>query len=866
MKKIIITLLFLASSIFSYAQLYDIHDLDDCKSLTEYSQLNGTYTKLATNPDAGDTANPNVSKLKATASNGQVRFNLPFNITEPSTISWSIRIYSANGTAAGNTGSVSLRLFQKSANNLGTDYISNLGTFSKTGGVWQTLSGTMEVTATHASITKFDGINILISTGGTSFEDLYFDDLQFSINPDIVIADDTADLLAGNVWLYDNRVGNLKTSITEINSTADENITTPTTSGNATEKALRVTRGTTKFSSVKFDHGDLNYNTAGSVKFRIFPACINTGTVTPSVKYFIRKNNLGSTQRSSSDISLTANIWNEITIDLSTLTGGGSAATIFDDSLLFFNVDDQPGANGAVYYIDAFQVPASTATWTGSTDTDWATGANWDINTTPNSLFNVSIPTGKNPVISSSTGAKVNNLTVDGAGSLTVNAGGSLIVEGTSTGNITYNVNVADTNWHLISSPVVGATYGDAWNSANNVDQTGQSNTLAAVSTYTNTSAAAGSWNYFTNGASDATFNTGQGYSLKRTAVGDYVFTGAVQTASLTPTITTNDLGGANENRWNLLGNPFSSYLSVEDLLTLTANATALEDSSEALYVWNGSAYVGITTGYVYPGQAFFVNSNAASTTFALNEDMLSHQTTATFYRTTNSDVSLTLMMNDGATFKSTEITYSEAKTTGLDARFDIGAFTGVATDFSVYTQLVSDYKGVGFMRQALPNSDYENMIVSVGVKAAAGKELSFTADALNLPEGIKVFLEDRVANTFTRLDEENANYKITLTEALNGVGRFYLHTAQSALSVSDDAILNSIHIFNTSNRNLRITGLSEGKASLSLYNLLGKKVMTSSFDAANVQDISLPKLATGVYIVSLKATSGTVNKKIILD
>ena len=67
-------------------------------------------------------------------------------------------------------------------------------------------------------------------------------------------------------------------------------------------------------------------------------------------------------------------------------------------------------------------------------------------------------------------------------------------------------------------------------------------------------------------------------------------------------------------------------------------------------------------------------------------------------------------------------------------------------------------------------------MVIPVGISADAGKEITFTADALNLPSGLKVFLEDRENNVFTRLDEAGSIYKFTLIEASNDIGRFYLH------------------------------------------------------------------------------------------
>jgi NurA-like 5'-3' nuclease len=43
----------------------------------------------------------------------------------------------------------------------------------------------------------------------------------------------------------------------------------------------------------------------------------------------------------------------------------------------------------------------------------------------------------------------------------------------------------------------------------------------------------------------------------------------------------------------------------------------------------------------------------------------------------------------------------------------------------------------------------------------------------LNLLSRFKVFLEDRIPNTFARLDKVNSIYKVILTETLNGIGRF---------------------------------------------------------------------------------------------
>ena len=155
-------------------------------------------------------------------------------------------------------------------------------------------------------------------------------------------------------------------------------------------------------------------------------------------------------------------------------------------------------------------------------------------------------------------------------------------------------------------------------------------------------------------------------------------------------------------------------------------------------------------------------------------------------------------------------------------------------------------------------------MVVPVGIIAAAGKEITFTAESSNLPFGLKVFLEDRENNIVTRLDEVNSNYKITLNNALNGSGRFYLHTRSSALS-TDNIALEGTNIYQLDKNSLRINGINSNKASIKIYSILGKQVLDQSFSSKGNSDITLPNLNTGVYIVQVATEKGKIKKKIVL-
>ncbi|MEN8703580.1 MAG: T9SS type A sorting domain-containing protein, partial [Polaribacter sp.] len=195
---------------------------------------------------------------------------------------------------------------------------------------------------------------------------------------------------------------------------------------------------------------------------------------------------------------------------------------------------------------------------------------------------------------------------------------------------------------------------------------------------------------------------------------------------------------------------------------------------------------------------------------------------------------------------------------------YDSSTFGGYASALEVYTGLVEGGSAKKLAIQSLPNENFEEMIIPVGVTADANSEIVFSAEALNVPSGYNVFLEDRLNNTFTRLDEVNATYTATVTKDSTD-GRFFLHTKSSALSTESE-LLNSVSIYTSNAATLRIVGLSQGEASVKLFNLLGKQVMSTNFNAQGVKELSLPNLTTGVYIVQLETAAGKLNKKIVLE
>ena len=256
-----------------------------------------------------------------------------------------------------------------------------------------------------------------------------------------------------------------------------------------------------------------------------------------------------------------------------------------------------------------YTVASSSTTWTGGSDTDWATASNWD-NGVPTSSLDATIPDVTNaPIISASTGAAVKDLTINESDGLTINSSGSLIVSGTSTGNITYNRNLATENWYLVSSPVEGQDI-DTFVAAEGL-ASGTNGSNLGLSDYNN---ATPGWTYYQNGASGTgSFTSGDGRSIKLASQGDISFTGTINTSDVTVAMT------SNSNGFNLVGNPYPSYVAGNENADGTNNILTINSANlteNTLWFWNQStgSYNQInqasTAFQIAPAQGFFCERN----------------------------------------------------------------------------------------------------------------------------------------------------------------------------------------------------------------------------------------------------------------
>ncbi|SEC85050.1 Por secretion system C-terminal sorting domain-containing protein [Tenacibaculum sp. MAR_2009_124] len=479
--------------------------------------------------------------------------------------------------------------------------------------------------------------------------------------------------------------------------------------------------------------------------------------------------------------------------------------------------------------------------WIGATNNDWNTSSNWLDDSIPNSISNVIIPEGLTNYPTISTEVTVS--------SIQMSSGTSLIANAPVTGLITYKRNLPNTNWHLVSPPVSGETIEDLISNNSFASGTG---TNIGIAPYNNDGTA---WDYQTS-SSTGGLVSGQGISVKLNSSGFISFTGSLNVDNISYPIT------QNTSNFNLVGNPFTSY--VNSATFTTENSGIL--SEETIWLWDGTQYITYNAASpieLAPGQGFFLEASRNGSVIFSSSNQ-SHQTTDTFMRSSESLLpAFELFINGHGKQKSTKVFYIDDKTTGFDNGYDSSMFSEDSSDMAVFTQLVSDNEGKQLAIQTLPNNSYETIVIPVGLNFQTGN-ITFSANTLNFPTDVKIILEDRVNEVLTDLSEQS--YSVVLNENAHGIGQFYVHTSRDVLGINSSESLNNISIYKSANNSITINGLQVEKASLTIYSIVGKKIMSSKFSSNGNSIISIPKLSTGVYLIEINSPSEKINKKIVIN
>ena len=446
-------------------------------------------------------------------------------------------------------------------------------------------------------------------------------------------------------------------------------------------------------------------------------------------------------------------------------------------------------------------------------------------------------------------------------------------------------VNSVAGGWDLISAPVSGLTISSFVDTNSDVATNGSSPTQYAVGVYTNTaaaSAAGNEWqNYTSSSVGSTEFEDSKGYQMATTGGSKVEFRGVPHTGTQTIDIVYSETGVGPDNvasdgsRFNLVGNPYPSYITVTDFIN--TNTSSLGGAGhQAVQGWTGSGYTTknlASGGYIAPGQGFMVAAVGPSVgdtaTITFNVGMMTSSASGAndFVSSMMNDnrSELFLSFNQNQIEKSTEIYFLDNVTDLLDSGYD--AYVFGLEDAKIYTRLVQDDEGVNLAIQSLAYSEMWDKVIPLGLNALGGEEMTVSISHRTTPADLNIYLEDTEEGTMTNLLEED--FVLTPAADLGGVGRFFIHMTADTMS-NEDISTSMLNAYKAANANyITIEGLAtqSNNINVSLFNILGRKVLNTSLsNSMNTQTISTVGMASGIYVIELESGTDRLTKKLIIQ
>ena len=487
------------------------------------------------------------------------------------------------------------------------------------------------------------------------------------------------------------------------------------------------------------------------------------------------------------------------------------------------------------------------------------TGAGLNVLPTGNLTVNGNIDTGNNLVICS-----------------TSTQFPSLIVNGTATGRAVYKryINEAFAN-ELVSAPLAGQTFADfASENPNMFEDPTPGSDLVLFGPFNNITGSYETYSQF-----DTTvMPSGIGYRTGRDAaytpfLDTFSFNGTIPHDDVNVTLSRQPTGTHFE--WNSVGNPYPSYILARDfLLTNTAD---FDVARYGIYGYDGNAADGwdilnlantTASTKLAPAQGFLVAAAVDGAVITFESDKRRTGTTDDFIPGDALEDPISYNVQFGLTSGSnsykTEVYFNEASTLSLDPGYDAALFGSGAPEFSIYTKLVDNNSDNDFAIQSLPHTNVDNVIIPLGVHIEQGQQATIKINNHTLPQGVNLYLEDTVENTFTLLNSND--YVFTSSTTLSDTGRFFLHFESETLSNPENT-LNALQIYNTVNpKALFVKGQLDNGAVLKLIDIQGRIVFSSNLNNnTNSHKFDISNITSGIYIVTIESNTSNKSQKIII-
>jgi surface protein len=330
---------------------------------------------------------------------------------------------------------------------------------------------------------------------------------------------------------------------------------------------------------------------------------------------------------------------------------------------------------------------------------------------------------------------------------------------------------------------------------------------------------------------------------------------------------------------WNLIGNPYPSYLNLSDVLS-NNTASLFGEEFEAIYAYNGDAtnpwtIYNSSSGAnvkIAPGQAFFVRAAVGGSTFSFTPSMQSNTGGDDFIQGRNAAETAVyragIELSSSVGSYTTDVYFHPNGSNGLDVGYDAASWQGSAPDYGVYSHLVSDNQGLPIAIQTLHSDalEQDSTVIPLGVEASSGYTLTLgLTDNSYLPESAIVYLEDRNLGSFTNL--RTGSYSVSSGNGISGTGRFFIHVSNDATLSNPSEVYSGVQVYSPMGSGvLVVTGVNEPGMRLRLYDIQGRLLLDQGLSAVSMQELPVGTLSTAAVIARLEGAQGSRSVKLIIN
>ncbi len=566
-------------------------------------------------------------------------------------------------------------------------------------------------------------------------------------------------------------------------------------------------------------------------------------------------------------IDLTADAWSKVatgTVDETTGTTDLNSYLIFDEW-------------SANHYITFGTISIPTFIWEGddaSSPTDWFTVGNWSGGALPDASADVTINNVTyDPVVSSFAAVQINNLTINSGATLTMDPGVQMTVNGDVTIDSNNGAVMAIKN--SVDSPTsflnLGSVTGDVtiewtypngqyWYIGHSVDGATYSDYDTPTSNVFNLYGYSGGWSPIT-GSYGFDTNPLEGYVVKFAETTDVtvVNTGIIRNSNYTTSI----------DGWNLIANPYPSYINVTDAgfdigNSLTTIWTTTNRTSVTQYAtYNIDSDIGLLGGskYIAPGQAFWLRNYFAgifniftSTRVHAPSSLTQEELQLKGAMVSASNDVLRITLNDASAYDEVVIAFRDYGETDVITNYDSEKRLGNTTIPNVYAIKGGKKVAIGVYPEAGSVDT-----IHLGYEFSTEKMITLKATNLNEFSAIdNIYLFDKLAGVEVNLCETpEYTFMSTIGEDADRFEIYFTHVTTNIDNNIDGIAGEQIQIYGTGQKGIvKITedvlAEAQGKGIIRLYSASGN--MIKEINLTDVKTtINLP-VNYGVYIIEVYA------------